>query len=220
MPVITRDEKRIGRVSRLVIDPDTQELLEIVVQQRLPVPVSRIVNWVDVDRVKDGALILKIDADVARELPHYAAHEYTVAVPANGGAPFPLGAGPTTNLPVLYRKGGARREMHPARTNLFQEAVLEGAVVEVRSNLPDSAVVLERGTDVVDVEGRKIGTVHEMIVGPEGDIDGVTIRSGRLTHIDVTVPIEMVEAFTHRYVRLNIPAEFVEDEAGMSLGTL
>jgi uncharacterized protein YrrD len=214
MHVETRDGKRVGKVDRLVVDPDHMELLEIVVHQFLPLPAHRIVHQVDINRVDGDTLLLKIDAGTFRDLPRYSAHEYSVAASLDGSAsPFSLGAGPTTNQPILYRRGTARHDMHAARTNMFETAVAGGAVVEVRSSLPDAAVVLDRGTDVLAADDRKIGTIDEIIFDERGDITGFVIRSGFFTHRDLTVPVERIDAITHRYVRLNV----MSDEIGMEM---
>ncbi|HUG13632.1 MAG TPA: PRC-barrel domain-containing protein [Thermomicrobiales bacterium] len=214
MVVVTSDGKRIGKVDRLVVDPDHQELLEIVVHQHLPLPAHWIVNYADIGLVEDDTLVLKIDAEAAQSLPRFSAHEYTVGSSVNSSlTPFGLGAGPTTNQPLLYRAGAGRHAMRAARTNLYQETVLEGGVVEVRSSLPDAAVVLDKGADVLAADDSKIGTVDEIIFDERGDITGFVVRAGFFMHHDITVPIGRVDSITHRYVRLNV----MSDEIGMEM---
>jgi uncharacterized protein YrrD len=94
--------------------------------------------------------------------------------------------------------------------------VAGGGVVEVRSGLPDAAVVLDRGTDVLASDDRKIGTVDEIIFDERGDITAFVIKAGFFTHQDITVPVERVDAITHRYVRLNV----MPDEIGIELAEL
>jgi predicted flap endonuclease-1-like 5' DNA nuclease len=204
MPVMTSDGKRIGKVDRLVVDPDHLQFLEVVVQQYLPIPVERIVNRVDIHRVDNEALLLKIDHEAAHMLPQFNTREYSVASTDGGGTPFALGAGPTTNQPILYERGSSRHEMHAARTNVFEAAVATASVVEVRSNLPDAAVVLNRGTDVLDADEHKIGTLDEMSFDERGTITGFVIRTGFFTRHEQTVLAERIAAITHKYVRLNV----------------
>lgn len=218
MVVVTSDGKRIGKVDRLVVDPDQLELLEIVVHQLLLLPAHKIVNQVDIDRVTDeGTLLLKIDAETARDLSRFSAHEYSVASSVDGSmAPFAVGAGPTMNQPILYRTGTGHHQMHAARTNYYEAAVAGGAVVEVRSSLPDAAVVLDKGTDVLTADDRKIGTVDEIVFDDRGEIGGFVVRAGFFTHHDITVPIEQVDAITHRFVRLKV----MSDEIGMEMANI
>lgn len=212
MPVMTSDGKRLGRVDRIVVNPDRKEFLEVVVQQYLPMPAERIVNRIDISRAgEDGELILKIDHDAAHKLPQLSAREFAVGTSDASATPFPLGAGPTTNQPILYQRGSSRHEMHAARSNVFESAVAGAAVVEVRSNLPDAAVILNKGIDVRDTEDRKVGTLDEVSFDEYGTITGFVIRTGFFTRHEEAVPADRIDAMTHKYVRLNV----MSDERGM-----
>jgi uncharacterized protein YrrD len=207
--VFSSDGKRVGKVDGLVIDPDSKSMLEIIVHQGLVFSTDRIVDVIYIDRIdEEGAVHLTVDADEADRMPPLVTRDYTVASSA-GPAPIPstIGRGPTD--PLMWRSGPAGRGMHSSNEAEYLVAVASAAPVEVRSDLPDESVVIDSGTDVVTVDGEKIGTVDDVIYDEAGGLTGFVVKTGRFHHHDITVTISNVAAMTNTYVRLKVDAETV-----------
>jgi uncharacterized protein YrrD len=204
MPVVAADGTRVGKVDGLVVDPDRNEFLELIVHKGFLLTTDRIVDKSAIDDVADGQVYLRIDADAVERLPQFSAKEYAVAMPVDAAPmPFAMGGGPTTNQAIYWKAGSGRREMHGASMNTYQVAVAESAVVEVRSNLPESSVVIDRGTDVITADDRKLGVIEDIVYNERGEISGFVVKGGFIQHHDVVIPIADVVAITHRYIRLN-----------------
>jgi len=210
--VVSSDGKRVGKVDGLVIDPDSKNMLEIIVHQGFVFSTDRIIDMRYVDHVDDdGSVYLTVDAAVAEQMPPLVTRDYVVASGASQEAiPFTVGRGPMMSAPTMARSGPVGRTMHPSSEAEYLEAVASAIPVAVRSDLPDGAVVIDTGTDVIDADGDKIGTVDDILYDESGELTGFVIKAGRFHHYDITVPMSKVDAITKRYVRLNVDAESVK----------
>jgi uncharacterized protein YrrD len=209
--VISSDGKRVGKVDGLVIDPDSKSMLEIIVHQGFVFSTDRVIDVMYIDRIdEDGAVHLTVNADKADQMPPLVTRDYAVASSMRQ-APIPatIGRGPTTIDPLMWRSGPAGRGMQSTSEAEYLVAVASAAPVEVRSDLPDESVVIDTGTDVVTVDGEKIGTVDDVLYDENGKLTGFIIKAGRFQHHDMTVPISNVAVITKRYVRLKVDTETV-----------
>jgi uncharacterized protein YrrD len=198
-------------VDGLVIDPDSKSMLEIIVHQGFVFSTDRVIDVMYIDRIdEDGAVHLTVNADKADQMPPLVTRDYAVASSMRQ-APIPatIGRGPTTIDPLMWRSGPAGRGMQSTSEAEYLVAVASAAPVEVRSDLPDESVVIDTGTDVVTVDGEKIGTVDDVLYDENGKLTGFIIKAGRFQHYDITVPISNVAVITKRYVRLKVDTETV-----------
>ncbi len=206
--VLTSDGKDIGKVDGLVVDPDSMDMLEIIVHKGFLFSTDRIIDVVYIDRVDDdGTIHLNVDASRANDFPPYVTHEYVVATGTDRGAmPVGVGIGPTVNQPIMWRARPVGRGMHVTGEAGYLAAVAQAVPVEVRSDLPTAAVVIDAGTDVIAADGQKIGTVDDILYNDEDELTGFIVEAGFFHHRDIPVPISNVAAITSRYVRLNVDA--------------
>jgi uncharacterized membrane protein len=72
--------------------------------------------------------------------------------------------------------------------------------------LPEGALLVDRGTDVLDAHGKKIGEVADVTYDDAGTITGFTVRGGFRGRQQAHVPTTAVAGATPDQVRLTITA--------------
>jgi uncharacterized protein YrrD len=182
--VRSSDGKDVGKVDQLILDPASHEVKAAVV--RKGVFLGRDVE-VPLDAMApdhDGALRLTYTADQVDNLPSFYEHNYTTTAPAGfiPWAGYPAGA---FYWPLSYGAGV------PASTTGNSDVDREVAAALRRWDL-ENAVVGE-GSDVIDREGQKVGTVHDLTFDPEsGRLTQLVVQKGFIFHTDVTLPASLV----------------------------
>jgi uncharacterized protein YrrD len=211
MPVVAADGARVGKVDGLVVDPDQNEFLELIVHKGFLLTTDRIIDRNYIDTVTDEQVTLRIDGEEVDRLPQFSAREYAVAIPP-GTAPmmYPAGGGTTTDQAIYWKAGTGRHELQGAGMKTYEVAVAESAVIEVRSSLPEASVVIDRGTDVITADHRKIGVIDDITYNEQGEITGFMVKTGFIQHDTIEVPIAQVAGLTHRYMRLNVTHDELE----------
>lgn len=210
MPVRTRDGREIGKVDRLVVDPEKRELLEIVIHRGPFFTTDRIVDCGLVNALQiDDEVLLKISAREAEELPAFVEHEHIVGKQSGTVHRYAFVHGTPQPGQLLVR--APIQGYHHVTLPEYESLAMTAGWLEVRSDLPEEAVALDRGTDVFDREGRRIGTVREVLVDPDGAITGLTVALGLVRHHDVTLPPEWITAMTDNEVVLTVSEQEINE---------
>jgi uncharacterized protein YrrD len=71
--------------------------------------------------------------------------------------------------------------------------------------------MISHGTEVVASDGRKVGTVAEIFVTPDGKVTGFVVKAGFLFKRDVVIPIEWVAEIGEKHIRLKMTADDTEE---------
>jgi len=207
-PVLSSDGTYLGKVDRLVLDPATREFIEIVVHRGFLFSTDRIIEQPFINRVDaDGVVWLNVTALRAKSLPIFYEHEYVVPTPEDASAaafPVQLGVsgGSYSTMPILWRSSYSGRGYDPASRMMFEPPSISPAAIEVRSNLPDNSVVLDRGTDVVCKDGEKLGTVIDVVYGDHSELEAIVVGTGFRHLHRVYIPAALVESIGHDQVRI------------------
>lgn len=181
--VNTRDRRHAGKVSRVVINPRTNEVIDLIVHRHKGVLDARdIVVPVDnVERATKGELQLRLLAAEMEKLPDFLETNYIPPPPEwFAPAPFPPGG-------ILWPAGYAA----PALIASEQE------------NVPAGSVTLSEGTEVACPDGG-IGVVDEVVSDPASQrVLGFIVRRGWLRTHGVFIPMEWVAEVKPDCVLLN-----------------
>jgi uncharacterized protein YrrD len=212
-PVISKDGEQIGKVDQIVVDPDSRAMLEIIIHKGLLLPTDRIVETRFIAGTDaDGTIQLTITAARAKGLPRFFETEYVVPPPhAEHTLPYPIegavNAGGLTSSPFLWRSGYSGKGYEPVSHSFFEPAAVESAATSVRTSLADDSVSLTKGTDVVGMDGRKIGTVADVIYGANRQIEAIVAAAGLRHEHRLEIAAVDVQAMTPSEVRLAITAD-------------
>jgi uncharacterized protein YrrD len=213
MHVRSSDDRHLGYVDRIILEPDTREVFGFIAHKGHVFTQDRVIETVFIDSIAQDTVRLRLTADKADKLPRFAEHEFIVPTPEElRTLPYPIdggvsGAGATV-LPLMWRSTYLGHGSHPASRSLLESAPVDAPPIEIRSNLPDDALLVGTGTDVISSDGRKLGRVKDVIYA-DGIFTDLVIHSGTIHHHEFSVSAEEIESVTPAHVRLRITAEEV-----------
>ncbi|HWE62454.1 MAG TPA: PRC-barrel domain-containing protein [Chloroflexota bacterium] len=208
MHVYTSDDKDIGTVDRLILDPERGTVKAAVVRKGLllhddvEVPAEMMVA-----RSRGDARIAYTAAEVDR-LPRFDEGSY-ISPPPDYLPPMGY---PSTSIywPVGYGVGAAPFDMQPAPgmaapwtgdTEVDHEI---GAALR-RQDLENA--VIGEGSAVLGRDGEKVGTVHELTFDPATSrLTGLVVHKGILMGKDTELPASLIDTVDDGVVYLKVDA--------------
>lgn len=212
MDVLSANGDKIGSVEKVVVDSSTKSINKIIVSSGM---INKHHKIVDIDMVRDAGNGLRIDLNQSQfdELPDFVQERFTTAdndsvnalpfaQPNAGGAGFYLFGAPNVG-----------RGYEGSQDSFFDAAPADAPIIEDRSNLLDTDVVITEGTDVIGSDGEKVGTVDEIVYAEDGTLSGFVVKAGFLLTHDVRVPINWVAETGGKHIRLNVPAAEAESKS-------
>jgi len=218
MRVQSHDGQHLGSVDRIILEPDTNEVFGIIAHKGHFFSEDRIIEVGFIECAANDTVQLRLTEVEADQLPRFVEHEFIVPTPEQlRTLPYPIGGGVSgagaTVLPLLWRSTYEGYDFQPSSKSLLESAPVDAPQIEVRSNLLDDALMVDKGTDVIARDGARIGKIDDVIV-VDGALDGLLVRTGVFHHADISIPVEMIESVTPEHVRLRVDAVEVKASAG------
>ena len=148
--VISSDGKKIGTVAGFVLDAGTKEIRRLVIGSNI-FGDDRLADYSTIQATGAEGVRIELAAAAAEHLPIFVTEEHVFAQQSD---PLAL-VMPATGMggPFFY-ESSAVGSNYPNSDSLFEPAPLDPPVVEVRSNISETEVMIRKGTDVVRV-GRR-----------------------------------------------------------------
>jgi len=176
--VLTADHDKAGHLEKLVIDPRTTQVTDVVVGTGLLSSVGeKVVPIRLIDSVQDGEILLHQSVGSLHELPDYVEEHF---VPLTGKKGKQLSYAPP--IPVLIGNYPYPIPGQPPLPRYVRK--------ETEKNIPEDAVTLELGTPVFDSVGDHVGDIEKVLVGSDTDrISHFVITQGLLLKKRRLVPI-------------------------------
>jgi len=175
--IMGREGETLGKLKHVIVDPKTNEVVEIVLGESgllgrdVIVPVGA-VNFADHD-----TLSVELDKDQADKLQAFAVTHYINPTGEISG--YPTGA--------LIAPG-----MSPVGAASGLETIGMVPIVEVTEQIPEGDVDLEPGTEVWATDGR-IGSVRDVLVDDQTRrVRGFVVEKGFVFHTDVEIGMDQV----------------------------
>jgi sporulation protein YlmC with PRC-barrel domain len=195
--VRTEDGTEVGRIDRLVLDPETREVTHLVLKKGV-LPEDKVVPMGRVDAGTDEGVILRGDEAELELLPPFEEKHYL-----DGGrpeappvGPMDLHAGPGYGQPVVPLPPAAARRR---------------PIVEVTRNIPDGTVAVKAGASVVAADSRKVGRLEQLRTRPGTDeVSELVIAQGFLGRTRRRIPVGWVQRMTDSVVRLQVGSALVD----------
>jgi hypothetical protein len=116
-----------------------------------------------------------------------------------------------TTAPILWRTGYGGSRNRVAARSLFGYSVVESGSIEVRDSLAEGLVAITTGTDVIGSDGRRVGSVTDLLYDESGALSGVVTSSGFVIHHHALVSGDLVASITPEHIQLTVPADAVLD---------
>ena len=185
-------EGDLGTVDALILDPVRREITHLVVASAMAEP-RVLVPVADVDASDPDAVVLDLDRDALRALPHFDEPAYLS--PDADWVDEDLVLAPNAYF------------LEPFATPL------DAALLADHERIPPGEVAVRRGMEVVSADGTHVGHVDELLVDPtDGHVTHVVLRQGHLLRHDddVVIPVKAATRFEPGRVILDLDLPAVE----------
>lgn len=156
--VLTAEGEKIGTIDRVVLDPDTHEVTHLVVEKGLLFSDAKVVSMDSVDTVTEDGVRLKEHAGDLDVLPDYKEEHY---ISVYGESP-PSAEEEQRPYPMYYYppfgpwwRGSPNRHTIPTYVKTTDR------------NIPEGAVAIDEGTEVVSRDGEHVGDVERVFTDLE-----------------------------------------------------
>ena len=199
-PVVSSDGADLGKIDKVVFDPQTSETKSIVIHKG--VILGRDVA-VPVERVRVAAAT-RVELDMTKDeigrLPDFVEADYHYP-PTSWVAPYGWPAG-AVMWPVAYP--GDLPVAYPL--DVMSDEELERAKQRDAEN-----AVVGHGAEVLAMDGEKVGSVENVLVDPVSHRPSrVIVRRGMVFTEDVELPGDWVASYDDEKVVLNVDKVTVE----------
>jgi uncharacterized protein YrrD len=210
--VIASDGEKLGKVDRLVLNSDTNDLIKFVVHKGMFWSDDRIIDLELVSTIdSDGHVHLRVSSDEGEKMPAFVEETFRVASEDESrhlGYGAYMGTAPYA--PIWYAPGGATGTYRPGSGPFFDGAETTSGSLETRSNLPANSMSVDTGTDVLGSDGDKVGEVEEVVLDTDGHLSGIIVKAGFIFTHDVNIPAASVDTVTSDHVQLNLTSDEAE----------
>jgi uncharacterized protein YrrD len=171
MKTFTADGEAVGAIDAVVIDPRSKEVTHLVIQKGGLFSDDKLVPVDLIGERREDGYLLNAGANVLGELPDFQETQYVAtddsAVADEYGSQNVADLAPRS----FYAYPGVGAVGLGFGAPLFGAAAGAGApyVVRVERNLPEGAVVLREGTNVIADNGDHVGDVEQIIAEPKDE---------------------------------------------------
>jgi osmotically-inducible protein OsmY len=186
-----------GRLSKVVIDPHTQRVTDLIVEKGFLLTTDRVVPVDRVDQVEDEGIRLTIASDDLSDYPEYNEVSFREPAPeAKAG---------------MYDRGDVRcwQAQYSVACN---EPVIPMVRKRVHKGISPELAVIERGTPVKTDHGT-VGHVDHVLVNPEnGEITHLVIRRGLVPYYPI-LSVSHIRSVSDEAVTVDV----TEEQLGKSI---
>ena len=208
--VYTADGQEVGRVDRVILNPQTNEVAGIVVRKGFLFAQDKVVPMFMVFQASNDQVTLRQGLGVDTDLKKLADFEEAHYVPIDGnpgantsslvGAPA-MGAFPLSLYwypPVGLSSAAAGGYGNP----------LPGYSVETNQNIPDNTVALQEGARIVSGDNQHVGNLERVLVDAQnGKATHLLISQGIFLKDRKAVPVSWVRKADESEIQLTVTAE-------------
>jgi sporulation protein YlmC with PRC-barrel domain len=201
--VYTPGGEELGRVSRFVLDPSTNEVTHLVIQKGWLLPEDKVIPFelvsaADEDRVRLNEEIADID-----ELPSFEETHY-IETDRPGAVPDPATVPGYRYAPAYYWYPPYGFAGHPV-------GYYGWPPTETIRNIPPDTVPLKEGSNVMSSDGKHVGDVERLFVDPASNkATHFLVSQGLLFKEHKLVPAHWVRDAEDGEVHLSVSSELLE----------
>ena len=198
--ILSANGKQLGSLERVVVNPSTRVLTDIVVrtgallnQEEKVVPIELIAE------TNRSQIVLREEAGELKAFPLFEEQR----IVSEKGNITPSSSGESSpSLIVGYAALGTPVAQVPSEKRI---------VTHVEQNIPDGTVAMKEGAKVITAEGKNIGSVERVLVDPTLDqVTDLLVSRGLFTKEAKLVPIHWVMSMGEDKVHLRVNRESVD----------
>jgi len=189
--IISADSKEVGRLERVVIDPQTKALTHIVIHKGLINAKDKVVPVDMIAAAVPDSIGLRLSSDQLDELSDYEETKYSQG---NDGW-----SGPAMQ--------GATGYMDTPNSPMTSAPTLKEKVI----NIPPNTVALKEGAQVNTADGKHIGKLEQVLTSPEsGQVTHLRVSHGVLRKESKLIDAAWIGTIEEKTVTLNTDSATVE----------
>lgn len=209
MHVYTSDDKDIGTVDKLILDPSTDAVKAAVVRKGILLHTDVEVPAETLAASPDGNAHIAYSSDEVDRLPRFDEANYAIPpveyLPPSGyplgGVYWPVGYGMAVPLLEVPLVAGPVEPSWTGDSDVDQEI---GAAL--RAQDLENAVI-DKGSAVLGRDGEKVGTVHELAFDPTTSaLTGLVVHKGLIMGKDTEIPASLIDKVDDGVVYLKVDA--------------
>lgn len=198
--VYTADERFVGDIDRVVIDPRDKEVSHLVIRKGNLLVEDKVVPIDLIGSTGEDRVVLKEEAGDLEEMPPFEIQHFIPAgdeyledeAPPSFYAP-PVYWYPAVGAASIGYRGYPRRPI----------------LTETEQQIPEGTIALKEGAKVLSAEGEHVGDIERVIL-EDGQATHLVIAKGVLFTTKRLVPAEWVEVLEADRVRLVIDSVFLK----------
>ena len=193
--VMTRDEKKVGTIKEIVLDPQTHDILSVVVKQGLFFEEDQLIPFGLVEKATDECMYLNASVDEIWERSKvYNGQEYA-----------------TLGAKGEHEELSAKLWVRPLES---QVSIVPPGVGPISPPedvpIPAEDIGLLHGNQVFDLNGKNVGSVKGLIATNVGNTTHLLLSEGVVFTMPKVVPLDWVTELTDTQVTLSGDAQALE----------
>jgi uncharacterized protein YrrD len=157
MAVFTVDGKQVGRVSRFVLEPITNEVTHIVVQKGWLLHEDKVVALKLIASVRDDRVIFSGDVSDFNQLPPFEEKHFDRNTEA-----MEWGDDSTDKNSLSYYWDTP----HISHTSIDFIPDYHKPPVQIKRNIPEETIPLRDGAEVISSDGKHAGHIERLLIEP------------------------------------------------------
>lgn len=213
--VFTADDKKVGHVERVVMNPKDNEVTHLVVEKGFFFTTDRVLPIEMVGDTHTDKIILKAEytKDDFNNLPEF---EETLYIPANEvdhlKQPDSMNRKHVTKTPVYpyyyygaYGYGATSWQFAPAFWPTPDYVSYE------TKNVPEGSAVLKPGMDIITVDNEDVGSLDDVFMDSEQDrVSHFTLSKGMIFHETKAIPVHWIDFVDEDHIHLMVTKKTIE----------
>jgi uncharacterized protein YrrD len=201
--VHTLTGQTLGRLARVVLDPDTNAVTHIVVRPGRLFAEARMVPVDQIGAATEKGILLMEEASELEAFPRFEETQY-----ARAASPPERAFHETGQAQPLF--------WYPAPGEFPPVAVVPPTAAayapQAELNVPAGNVALKEGAPVIAADGVRVGTVERVLTDPgREEVTELMIAEGLLVKERRRVPMRWVREVREHEVRLSVGSHIVEE---------
>ncbi len=199
--VVTWDGDKVGRIDRVVIDPRTSEVTDLVVKKGLLFTEDKVIPIDRIDSATEDRVVLKEGSGNLEDFSDFQESHY---VPVDQADPAEQ-AGLIRPMAWYYPFPGE------GWWGAYPGYGRPPFVVTTEKNIPSGTVPIKEGSKVLGSDGEHVGDVERIYTEPtENRVTHLVIVRGLLSRERKLVPTAWVEEVAEEEIRLSVTKAFID----------
>jgi sporulation protein YlmC with PRC-barrel domain len=204
--VYTLDGKSVGRIDRIVLDPQTKDVTHLVVRKGFLLTEDKVVPVDLIGAATQKGVTLQGEVSDFEALPLFEETHYVRAT--ENPPPKSPGDAEGNDAHPLY--------WYPALDGVPRIAMIDppppSYVAETEQNIPEGTVALKEGAEVITADGKHVGTLEQVLTDPHLDqATNLVIVQGLLVKERRRVPITWVSEVKENEIHLAVGSRTVDE---------